>query len=62
MLDSHCSQFVEPSSTALYSAMLLLHLSTSAVNYSHAAYLNLIPKGNFNIAAALALEAPQAPS
>jgi hypothetical protein len=51
-----------PNSIASYSAMLLLHLSASALNYSHAAYHNLIPEGDFNIAAAPAPEAPQAPS
>jgi hypothetical protein len=62
----HCSPSAHnlwrPNSTALYSAMLLLHLSAFALNCSCDAYLNLIPKGDFNIAAAPAPEAPQAPS
>jgi hypothetical protein len=49
-----------PNSTVSYSTMLLLHLSASAVNYSRATYLNLIPEGDFNIAAAPAPETPQA--
>jgi hypothetical protein len=51
-----------PSSTTSYSVMLLLQLSASAVNCSHAAYLNLIPEGDFNIDAAPTPETPKAPS
>jgi hypothetical protein len=51
-----------PNSIASYSAMLLLHLSTSTVNCSHAAYLSLMPEGDVSIAAAPASETPQAPS
>jgi hypothetical protein len=51
-----------PSSTTSYSAMLLMHLSASAMNCSHAAYLNFMPDGDFSIAAAPAPETPQAPS
>jgi hypothetical protein len=49
-----------PSNTALYSTMLLLHVFASALNYTLAAYFNLIPKGKFNIAVAPAPETPQA--
>jgi hypothetical protein len=62
MLNSHCSQFAKASSIASYSAMLLLHLSDSAMNCRHAAYHNSIPEGDFNIATAPAPETPQAPS
>jgi hypothetical protein len=51
-----------PNSTATYSAMLLLHLSASVMNYSRAAYLNLMAECDFSIAAAPALETPQASS
>jgi hypothetical protein len=40
----------------------LLHLSISAVNYSCATYLSLMPEGDISIAAAPALEVHQAPS
>jgi hypothetical protein len=43
---------------ASYSAMLLVHLLVSLVNWSIAAYLSLISDGEINMAAALAL--PQA--
>jgi hypothetical protein len=42
----------------LYLAMLLVHLSTSLVNYSLAAYCGLIPEGEISIAAALAPALP----
>jgi hypothetical protein len=51
-----------PSSTTSYSAMLLLYLFASTVKCNRAAYLSLIPKGDFNITAAPALETPQAPT
>jgi hypothetical protein len=46
-----------PNSIASYSAMLLLHLSASAVNCKRATYLNLMLEGDVRIAAALASEA-----
>jgi hypothetical protein len=49
-----------PNNTASYSALLLLHLSASAMNCSCAVYLNLIPEGDFNIATTPTLETPQA--
>jgi hypothetical protein len=51
-----------PSSTALYSAILLLHLSVYVVNCKRVAYLSLMPEGDIRIIATLALEAPQASS
>jgi hypothetical protein len=54
--------FRRPNSTTSYSAMLLLHLSASTVNYSRATYLNLMPEGDFSITVAPAPKTPQAPS
>jgi hypothetical protein len=51
-----------PSSTASYSAILLLHLSVSAMDCSHATYLSLMPEGDINIAAASAPVVHQAMS
>jgi hypothetical protein len=42
--------------------MLLLHFSVFALNWNRAAYRNLIPEGDFSIAATPTPEAPQAPS
>jgi hypothetical protein len=44
--------------TALYSATLLMHVSVSAVNCKHAAYLSLMSKGDIQIVVARALETP----
>jgi hypothetical protein len=49
-----------PSNIASYSAMLLLHLSVSTVNYNRPAYLNFMPEGDFSIAATPAPKTPQA--
>jgi hypothetical protein len=51
-----------PSNIVSYSAMLLLHLSVSAMNYNRTAYLNLMPEGDISIAASPASEISQAPS
>jgi hypothetical protein len=51
-----------PSSTALYSAVLFMHLSTSLMNIRCAAYLSLMPEGEIRIAIAPALVPPQTPS
>jgi hypothetical protein len=51
-----------PSNTTSYSAILLVHLSMSLVNWRRAAYLNLMPEGEIRIAAAPTPVQPQAPS
>jgi hypothetical protein len=48
----------EPSRMALYSAMLLVHLSVSLVKCSLAAYHSFLPKGDIKIPAAPALVLP----
>jgi hypothetical protein len=45
-----------PSSSASYLAMFLLHLSISAMNCNHTAYLRLMAEGDISIVAAPALE------
>jgi hypothetical protein len=42
--------------------MLLLHLSVSAMNCNHIAYLSFMPEGDISIAAAPTLGTPQVPS
>jgi hypothetical protein len=44
-----------PNSTTSYSTMLLLHLSVSAVNCKHVAYLSLMLEGDIRIDVALSL-------
>jgi hypothetical protein len=44
---------------ASYSMMLLMHLSTSMVNWSLVAWHSFIPEGDTRIAAALALVDPK---
>jgi hypothetical protein len=51
-----------PSNMASYSAMLLVHLSASLLNYNLAAWHNLIPEGEISMVAAPAPAVPQAPS
>jgi hypothetical protein len=41
-----------PNSIASYSAMLLVHLSVSLVNYNRLAYLNFMSEGDIRTAAA----------
>jgi hypothetical protein len=51
-----------PNSIALYSAILLVHLSISLMNCRPAAYLNLMLEGEIRTVAALASVLHQAPS
>jgi hypothetical protein len=54
--------FWSPKRIASYSAMLLVHLLASLLNYNCAAQHSFIPEGDVSIVAALAPAAPQAPS
>jgi hypothetical protein len=51
-----------PNSTALYSAMLLFHLSIFVMNCKQEAFLSLLLEADIRIAAALALSHPKIPN